>query len=73
MPERLAIIYTQVHFYYKKEYTAEITCLRSVCLSAFSSDLELECEGLLEEEEFNGSMEPEEVRFLEPCSLSPYF
>ncbi len=38
-------------------------------MTVTSSDLELECEGLLEEEEFNGSMEPEEVRFLGPCSL----
>ncbi len=38
-------------------------------MTVTSSDLELECEGLLEEEEFNGSMEPEEVRFLGPWRL----
>jgi hypothetical protein len=51
-----------VHIYYRKGNTQELT------LTVTSCDLELECEGLLEEEEFNGSMEPEEVR---PCSLIP--
>ncbi len=50
--------------YYKKVNAEEITP------TVTSSDLELECEGLLEEDEFNGSMEPEEVRFLGRCSLN---